>query len=292
MDVEGEISDASDEDFDDEGEVDVEDGKFERHVVSLPPIAAMHKEDEADRSARLVDCEFLFEAGDEDEDEDDNDNDNDNNNNNNIAEEDEEPEPEPADEAEEPKTDQGVAGPEPMEIENEIDGVGFIVRPGLGRKSLHAVIEAMQAKAGVKAQGYDESDGFIDDAEVEAESVAGLLDTEGKKPYRYEDFRVSVDFDVGNKEKGGRGGVGGAGGAGQSSQQKKKALKPLKDLNPPASEELKAAISHFREVAKLNSDQFAQAAGKKIFNLPEVLVAPLTRLAKAIQSWHPSKHLK
>jgi hypothetical protein len=276
------IDSDSDEEFDDEGEVDMDDGKFERHVVQLPNISGMSKEGEAERNSRLVDCAVLFGVGEEDEEDDEDDED--------EREGDEE-------EKQAAPTDQEAKGEEPSkEIEeNEIDGVPFELRTGHGghggRKSLHSVIEAMQSKAGLKAPGYDQTDAFIDDEEAEAESVAGLLETEGKKPYRYDDFRVSVDFDVASKDKSAKGGQSGQGN--QQSQQKKKTLKPLKDLNPPASDELKAAIQMFREVAKANQEQFTkQAQEKKVFMLPDVLVAPLTRLGQAIQAWHPSKHLK
>ncbi len=262
----------SEEEFDDEGEVDEDEGQYERHVISLPPIGLIEQEDEEAQRSRFVDFEALV-AGSESEDDDDNE-----------MEGDEDAEAGAVEAAggEEHVGGGGGGGEEPEE--HEIDGVGFIVRPGQGggRRSVHAVIESLQSKAHQKAIGYDATDQFIDDDELDnnPESNVGLLEIKSRVPYCYDDFRISTDFEVAKDRK-------------QSgAQQKKKTLKPLKDLSPPPTDELKAAIDAFREVAKAHQDVFrAQAEGKKTFSVPEVLTGPLTRLGRAIEAWHPRKFL-
>jgi hypothetical protein len=269
----------SEEEFDDDGEVDEEERQFERHVVTLPPIEHMEHEKEETRRARLVDFAVL--AGDS-----------------SVSGEDDEHEEVDVEEeggeggeaADDKGGEQGGSAGDEGE-EHEIDGVGFTVRHGTGatadaagsgRRSVHSVIESLQSKVHQKATGYDASDKFIDDEELDnnLESNASLLEMRDKVPYSYDDFRISTDFEVAKEKRSGGG------------QQKKKPLKPLTELVPPPTEELRAAIDYFRETAKAHQETFeAQAKNKKVFNVPELLTGPLARLGRAIETWHPRKFL-
>lgn len=59
-------------------------------------------------------------------------------------------------------------------------------------------------------------------------------------------------------------------------------MKPLKDLLPPATEELKNAIDHFRERAKAVREH-------DVKRYPAELEEPLLRLGRAVVAWDP-KH--
>ena len=271
--------------------MDEDNGAFERHIVSLPGVNELVNEGGEQHDERMVDFAAIIADSDEEEEGD--------------AEmmdiEDDAPSAPTATTvvAEDVPTDGGAgagAGVGGGDEEQEIDGVGFIVRQGTTaapRRSIHSVIESLQAKAGRRAVGYDESDAFIDDEDLETGGGfnEGLLGVE-EPQYQYGDFRMSSDWapterSVGRSRKRQNGGS-----SAKKPQKQRKPLKALKDLTPPATDELKAAIEHFREQANLlRKEMDVAAAGKRVFKLPEALNEPLLRLGRAIESWHPKNFL-